>query len=67
MQQAAKTKKQLQQTSLSHLKPPNQRSKSRYMNIEILLRWAIETLKILANVKDFNEAERQQLHIDDLS
>jgi hypothetical protein len=62
MQQAAKTKKQLQQTSLSHLKPPNQRSKSRYMNIEILLRWAIETLKLLANVKDFNEAERQQLH-----
>ena len=32
------------------------------MNIEILLRWAVETLKILANVKDFNEAERQQLH-----
>lgn len=61
IQQAAQTKKQLQQTCLSHLKPPNQRSKARYMNIEILLRWGIETLKIMDNSKVFNEAEQQQL------
>ena len=43
------------------MKPPNQRSKARYMNIEILLRWGIETLKILASSKNFNEAEQHQL------
>ena len=43
------------------MKPPNQRSKARYMNIEILLRWGIETLKIVSMSKDFNEAEQQQL------
>ena len=43
------------------MKPPNQRSKARYMNIEILLRWGIETLKILSSDKNFNEAEQPQL------
>ena len=43
------------------MKPPNQRSKARYMNIEILLRWGIETLKILASGKHFNAAEQHQL------
>ena len=61
IKQAAQAKKQLQQTALSHLKPPNQRSKARYMNIEILLRWGIETLKIVGSSKGFNEAEQQQL------
>lgn len=61
IQQAAQTKKQLQQTALSYLKPPNQRSKARYMNIEILLRWGIETLKILSSGKNFNETEQPQL------
>jgi hypothetical protein len=61
IKQASDTKKQLQQTPLSHIKPPNQRSKSRYMNIEILLTWAVETLKILENKRDFSEAEKEQL------
>jgi hypothetical protein len=61
IQQAAQTKKQLQQTALSYLNPPNQRTKARYMNIEILLRWGIETLKILSSDKKFNEAEQPQL------
>lgn len=61
IKQAAQTKKQLQQTALSYLKPPNQRSKARYMNIEVLIRWGIETLKILDSGKQFNEAEQQQL------
>ena len=61
IKQAAQTKKQLQQTALSHLRPPNQRSKARYMNIEILIRWGIETLKIMDSGKEFNEAEQLQL------
>jgi hypothetical protein len=36
---ANQAKKQLQQTSLAHLAPPNQRSKARYMNLDRLIRW----------------------------
>jgi hypothetical protein len=36
---ANRVKKQLQQTSLAHLTPPNQRSKARYMNLDGLIRW----------------------------
>lgn len=33
------TKQQVQQTELAPLSPPNQRSKSRYMNVDILINW----------------------------
>ncbi len=59
-EQAAQTKNQLQQTVLSHLKPPNQRSKARYMNIEILLNWGSETLKIINSNEGSTEAEEKQ-------
>jgi hypothetical protein len=42
---ATKTKVSVQQTTLAFLAPPNQRSKSRYMNVDILIQWG---LKILA-------------------
>jgi len=60
IQQAAQTKNQLQQTVLSHLKPPNQRSKARYMNIEILLNWALDTLQIINIDEPSNEDEIKQ-------
>ena len=44
---AAKSSKELQQTALAPLAPPNQRSKSRYMNLEPLLGWAAATLALL--------------------
>ena len=44
---AAKTAKELQQTTLAALAPPNQRSKSRYMNLDSLLQWASSTLALL--------------------
>jgi hypothetical protein len=59
--QAALAKNQLKQTALSHLDPPNQRSKSRYMNIEILLKWGTETLQILDTGEPIDEAEKQQM------
>lgn len=59
-QQAAQTKNQLQQTVLSHLKPPNQRSKARYMNIEILLNWALDTLQIINRDEPSNDTEIKQ-------
>jgi len=59
-EQAAQTKNQLQQTVLSHLKPPNQRSKARYMNIEILLNWGMETLKVINSNEYSIETEETQ-------
>jgi hypothetical protein len=61
IKQASETKIKLQQTVLSYLKPPNQRSKARYMNIEILLKWGLKTVQILNTKKDFDEAEKQHL------
>jgi hypothetical protein len=44
---ANETRRKVQQTSLAALAPPNQRSKSRYMNLDKLIRWAMETLCFL--------------------
>lgn len=44
---AAMTKKYLQQTNLAFLMPPNQRSKSRYMNLECMISWGTKTLQHL--------------------
>ncbi len=45
--QVGQTKFQTQQTELAFLVPPSQRSKARYMNLEALLRWGSETLRLL--------------------
>lgn len=44
---ANETRRKVQQTSLAALAPPNQRSKSRYMNVDKLVKWAMETLCFL--------------------
>jgi hypothetical protein len=46
-QQAAQSKSQIQQTALAFLAPPNQRTKARYMNLEILVRWGQRALAVL--------------------
>lgn len=46
-QKAAQTKSQVQQTALAFLSPPNQRTKARYMNLAILIRWAQRVLSLL--------------------
>jgi len=38
-QLAAQTKRRVQQTPLASLAPPNQRTKARYMNVDVLVRW----------------------------
>ena len=43
------TKHRLQQTELAHLSPPNQKSKSRYMNIETLVTWGMDVMNMLDN------------------
>jgi hypothetical protein len=41
------TKHSLQQTELAYLSPPNQKSKSRYMNIEVLVNWGNNIMALL--------------------
>lgn len=41
------TKQQVQQTAVAFLRPPNQRAKARWMNLEPLLRWGSKTLAFL--------------------
>ena len=47
---ASESKKKMQQSEAAHLAPPNQRTKSRFMNIEILVNWAIDALKIAETI-----------------
>lgn len=44
---ASQTKKQIQQTALAALAPPNQRAKARYMNVDILISWGCKMLTFL--------------------
>jgi len=44
---AAEAKKKMQQTQAAHLAPPNQRTKSRFLNIEILVHWGVDIIEAL--------------------
>lgn len=46
-QAAAEAKKKMQQTSAAHLMPPNQRSKCRFLNVDILVNWIVDAMSIL--------------------
>lgn len=46
------------QTSLAHICPPNQRSKSRFQNINVISRWGMNCLKLLKGKKS---KERDEL------
>ena len=59
-QQAAQSKSQIQQTALAFLAAPNQRSKARYMNLEILVRWGQRALGILDRLEQ--RTERREGH-----
>lgn len=49
--QANLTRSQVQQTSLAHYKPPSQRSKCRFMNLEPLVNWGVKMLDHLHELK----------------
>lgn len=53
---AAMAKKQMQQTQAAHLAPPNQRTKSRFLNIEILVRWGVDVMEALKNPEHTDKA-----------
>ena len=48
---AAEAKNKMQQTKAAHLAPPNQRTKSRFLNIEILVHWGIDIIRALQDLK----------------
>lgn len=48
---AAEAKRKMQQTQAAHLVPPNQRTKSRFLNIEILVHWGVDIMEALENPK----------------
>ena len=51
-QQASQTKSQVQQTALGFMAPPNQRTKARYMNLEVLVRWGQRALMLLDQIEN---------------
>jgi len=59
-QKAAQSKSQVQQTALAFLAPPNQRTKARYMNLEILVRWGQRAQGVLDRLE--NRAEQRDGH-----
>jgi hypothetical protein len=57
---AVQSKHKLQQTAFAFLAPPNQRTKARYMNVELLVDWGKKTLRF------FDQQRRQGAHaVDD--
>lgn len=62
--QANQTKRQVQQTGLAALAPPGQRTKARYMNVEVLIEWGHRALAFLEpwenQVQIFDPGEVQQ-------
>ncbi len=46
-EQCAQTASRVRQTDLAFLMPPNQRTKGRYMNIDVLIGWAMKALSFV--------------------
>lgn len=50
---AVETRMALHQTALSYLEPPNQRAKSRYMNMDLLVDWGVKALSFLDRIEEY--------------
>jgi len=49
---ASQTRSALHQTPFSYLEPPHQRSKSRYMNMDILVDWGVKMLAFMDHLEE---------------
>lgn len=60
---ASQTKSQLHQTAHAYLAPPHQRSKSRYMNMEVLVDWGLKGLAFLDDIEVhvYSKAEQKAI------
>ncbi len=56
---AADTRLKYQQTSLGYATPPNQRTKARYLNVDLLVRWAVMIFRALQSSKLACEERRK--------
>ncbi len=56
----------VRQTKLAHLKPPNPKSKARYMNYDRDIRWATRLMWVLKRVRSgmLSEQQRQRLPVE---
>lgn len=55
------TRQKLQQTKNSYLMPPNQRSKSRYLNLDDLIKWGKNIIKYLKKLENKQELKVEEL------
>ncbi len=55
------TRQKLQQTKNSYLMPPNQRSKSRYLNLDDLINWGKNIIKYLEKLENKQELKVEEL------
>ena len=55
--QLGQTKFAVQQTALAHLAPSSQRSKARFMNLGVLVKWGVETLFLVDNPSRVKQPE----------
>jgi hypothetical protein len=58
---AGQTKRKVQQTPLAPLAPPNQRTKARYMNVDVLIHWGRDTLAFLDGAEKNTMFEAEQV------
>lgn len=59
-QKCNQTRREIQQTELGFLMPPQQRSKSRYFNLDELVRWGINIINYLEKEKEKNQERVQE-------
>jgi hypothetical protein len=64
-QLAAQTKRKVQQTQLAALAPPNQRTKARYMNVDILIQWGLKINIFLEKQKKEVNQEFDQKQVEE--
>lgn len=53
----------LRQSPLAHLKPPNPRTKARYMNFDREVRWASRAIAVVDRVRSGNLSQRQRARL----
>lgn len=62
---AHRFKQQVGQTSLAALAPPQQRSKARYMNLDVLVEWAERSLRLLDSRKAIKAAGLKRARVEE--
>jgi hypothetical protein len=58
---AGQTKRKTQQTPLAPLSPPNQRTKARYMNVDVLIHWGRDMLAFLDRTEENTMFDAEQV------